>query len=75
MKVTILPDNYNLSWYAKVELTDHEWPQIDNNDLWLHRPIYKWVTEQCDHNINFTYYGHILFEHEDDLVKFLLTWS
>ena len=73
MDVHIFPE-YRF-WYAKVELTSQQWPPIDRLDLWLERPIYKWVTQDCEHSTNFTYYGHILFAHEDDLVRFLLTWS
>lgn len=73
MDVHIFPE-YRF-WYARVELTPQQWPPIDRGDLWLERPIYTWVTQDCEHSTNFTYYGHILFAHEDDLVKFLLTWS
>lgn len=76
MNVTILPPN--LPWHAKVELTEQQWANIDNpflEDGWLDRPIRTWVNQHCDHSTNFTYYGHILFAHEDDLIKFLLTWS
>jgi hypothetical protein len=73
MKVTILPDCYG--WHAQVVLNAQEWPPLDYDDLWLDRPIRRWVTEECEHSTNFSYYGHIMFAHEDDLVKFLLTWS
>lgn len=72
MQVTIFP-KCSL-WYAQVELTLTQWPPL-GNDVWLERPIYKWVTEQCDQNNFFSNKGHIMFAHEDDLVKFLLTWS
>jgi len=74
MKVNIFPENM-CAWYAGVELNVQQWHPLDYDDLWLDRPIRRWVMEECEHNTDFSYYGHILFEHEDDLVKFLLTWS
>ena len=66
MNVLILPDN--TAWHAQVELTD-PLSIIDDSSM------RKWMMDNCDHITYFSEWGYILFSHESDLIKFVLTWS
>ena len=62
-------------WYAEVWLDDNEWPSVDEKEVWLDRPIRRWVLDQCAGNTWFTCAGIVLFEREDDLMMFQLVWG
>ena len=74
MQVTYYTSVHDLCWAGRVDLDGQEWPPVDASDLWLSRPIYQWVQENC-FPVAFTYYGMILFGNQDHLVQFILTWS
>lgn len=74
MMVTQYTGARDTSWVARVDLDDTEWPHVDASDDWLDRPIYRWVTENCEGAV-FLYLGTILFDNRDDFTQFLITWS
>lgn len=63
-------------WFAKVELNQQEWPLTDwyYDDSWLERPIRVWASENIVFDYFFTYYGHIFFQNQEDLIAFKLVW-
>ena len=72
----IYETNYSDYWFAKVELSEQEWPPTDwhHDDSWLDRPIRIWVKENMSFDYFFAYYGHILFHNQKDLIAFKIRW-
>jgi hypothetical protein len=73
IKITKLPAD--TSWYARIDLDEKEWPPLDEDDDWFNRPIRQWVYDNCYPGIFFAAKGWILFEREEDVMQFMLTWG
>lgn len=64
------------TWYCEIILEPHEWGlPLDDQGVWMNRPIRRWVYENCHSGVFFAAAGWILFEREADAVAFMLTWS
>lgn len=63
------------SWACEVVLDEREWPPLDEEGLWMDRPLYRWVYDNCYPGVFFAAKGWILFERKEDAMLFRLTWG
>ena len=74
MRFSRIVDRDGHGWSARVSLDPNEWPPIDEEGLWMDRPIRQWVMENC-WPVSFAYYGEILFGKEDEAMWFKMVWG